>query len=184
MSEILGTLFKYLLAILAITALLVIAYQALGGSEVEAASADITTMQANITEFYADQTAPTLDITTADVMAEGLVPSNMVSGTGKNATITGPWGGQVSFKAEKAQAPGETGATFGVVIQNIPPADCKKLIATVLPSMDHIDLVGSGTTIVTADPNFASEVGTDCGNSAQSIGFFFLVPGASLSTGG
>lgn len=182
MSEILGALFKYLLAIFAITAVLVIAYQALGGSEVEAASGDITTMQANITEFYADQTAPTLDTTTADVVAEGMIPAQMVSGTGKNATVTGPWGGMISFSSETAQASGEAGATFGVIIPNIPPTACKKLITTVLPSMDHVDLEGSGTTIIASDPKFASEVGTDCGNSPQSIGFFFLVPGASLST--
>lgn len=169
MSEILGTLFKYLLALLAITAVVVVLYEALGSSKVSDAISDVTTMQTNITQLASGSDGATL--TEAQLISAGAIPSSMVitTGTGSSAsaTISGPWGGTVLFPTAAA-------GMVGVTIPQVPSKDCIKMVMSLAPAMQEVDVGGTpvsgsgGTTSSTTAVSLSlSTVTTACTAAAS-----------------
>lgn len=139
MSEILGTLFKYLLALLAIAAVVVVLYEALSSGKVSETVSDITTLRANITQLASASDGGS--ITPVQLINAGAVPANMVNG--KN--IYDPWGGALNF------IPSEPGMV-GIQLLNVPTKACIKLVMALAPAMQEIDISsnpvsGSGGSI-------------------------------------
>lgn len=89
MSEVLGALFKYLLAIIGIAAVVVVLYEALGNNKTSTAVSDITQMQSNIAALYSGTNGTSGGLTSASqLIGAGVVPSSMVS----SGTVVDPWG--------------------------------------------------------------------------------------------
>lgn len=173
MSEILGTLFKYLLALLAITAVVVVLYEALGSSKVSTAISDVTTMQTNITQLASGTNGGTL--TEAQLISAGAIPSSMIGSTGTGSsttqTINGPWGGTVSITSPTTPA-----GSVEITIPQVPAKDCIKLAMALAPAMEELDVGGKpesgGATAATLS---LSQVTTDCQSqgATNSVSVYF-----------
>ena len=118
MSEILGTLFKYLVAILGVSAVTLILYQVFGQNKTQNAMSDITLLQTNAQVLYNAQTTFT-SLTNAVAIAGKLAPSNMVSG----ANLANPWGGNVTIAVN-----GTNAAQFDITEPSVPAESCAKII--------------------------------------------------------
>lgn len=157
MSEVLGTLFKYLLAVLGIAAIVLIFYEALGSNKVGTEVSNITTLQANANQLYATNTSNT-SLTDAVLIAAGDAPSSMVSGT----TLVNPWGGAVTITGQ--------GTTTTIVDAALPQSACSKE-ATTVSNYTSITINGGTALTSPADPG---TVATECvAGSANSITFVF-----------
>lgn len=168
MSEILGTLFKYLLALLAITAVVVVLYEALGSNKTSNAVSDITTLQANINQLYAGTNAQSLtanqDITAA-LASAGTAPSDMISGSGSSAKLIDPWGGAVTVTASPPS--GTTSAQAVITLASVPNSACAKIVGTLFASMVSVAINGN-TTAATNAPAAIAQCGTQPAGSTSS----------------
>lgn len=155
MSEILGTLFKYLLALLAITAVVAVLYEALSSNKISTAAAQITTMQANINQLYAGTSSgPSSSLDAGTLVSAGEVPEGMTtSGTGDSATISNSWGGQVLIGQDSS-----TTSDVDITYQKVPQEACNKLAMALLPSMAQITI---GSTVVTTSGSTSGSTTTD-----------------------
>lgn len=168
MSEILGTLFKYLLALLAITAVVAILYEALSSNKVSTAAAQITTLQANINQLYAGTSAGPSGLSNTTLTEANEIPSGMpVSGS----TISNSWGGTVTIQAD-------TGASLtgdaDIIYTSVPQEACNKLSLALLPSMTQIT-INSADAIAAGDKTAVTAVAAACAKSSNSITFTFPV---------
>lgn len=147
MSEILGALFKYLLALLAITAVVVVLYEALSSNKSATAVSDLTTLQADVNELYAGANAATLSGTSTDITSSlatsSSAPSSMVSGS----TLINPWGGAVKVSVIGAVSPTPAQAT--IEFDDVPNAGCAKLASSLWPSMQTVSINGQTASSVT-----------------------------------
>lgn len=182
MSEILGTLFKYLLALLAITAVVAVLYEALASNKVSTAVSQITTLQSNINQLYAgSSTGPSSTLAAGTLVSAGEVPTGMsTSGTGQSATLSNSWGGSVTI----AQTKGTT-SDVDIAYSSVPQEACNKLTAALLPSMAQITInssapitvngstTTSGNTTSPVDPVTAAA--TDCVSGSNIVTFTFPV---------
>jgi outer membrane murein-binding lipoprotein Lpp len=146
MSEILGTLFKYLLGLLAIVAVVVVLYEALSSNKVSTASAEVTTLQSNIAQLYGGQ-ASMASLSNSVVVQAKAAPNSMVSGT----TLLDPWSGPVTVQPDAN--PGQ----FDIILTQLPQSACNKL-ATAVSSYKQITINGSADTSP-ADPG---TIATQC----------------------
>lgn len=166
MSEILGTLFKYLLALLAITAVVAILYEALSSNKVSTAAAQITTLQANINQLYAGTSAGPSGLSNTTLTQANEIPSGMpVSGT----TINNSWGGAVTIQADSTLT-----GDADIIYTSVPQEACNKLSLALLPSMTQIT-INSAKAIAAGDQTAVSDVATACATSSNSITFTFPV---------
>lgn len=161
MSEILGVLFKYLLALLAITAVVVVLYEALGSDKTSTAVSDVTTLQANVNQLYAGTNSSSLtagQVLTNTLAAAGTAPSDMISGAGSSATLIDPWGGAVTVTA----SPPTTGATPTpaqaiITLASVPNSACAKIVGTLFASMTSVAI--NGGAAVSSAPAAIAECG-------------------------
>lgn len=190
MSEILGTLFKYLLALLAIAAVVIVLYEALGSSKVSTAISDVTTMQTNITQLAAGSNGSS--VTEAELVSAGAIPASMVNvttaGSKTTTTLSGPWGGTVTF-------PTAASGMVGIDIPNVPSKDCIKMVMALAPAMQEIDVgpagSGAGTSVSGSGgasssgtaPTFGlGEVTTACTNQASNDVVVFFPANITITT--
>ncbi|MGE4482977.1 type 4 pilus major pilin [Acidocella sp.] len=152
MSEILGTLFKYLLGLLAIVAVVVVLYEALSSNKVSTAAADVTTLQSNVAQLYGG-TASTASLSDTVVISAKAAPNSMVSGN----TLLDPWAGAVTVQPDAN--PGE----FDIILAGIPQAACNKL-ATAVSSYKSISINGTADTSP-VDPGTVATQCTSGGNN-------------------
>lgn len=142
MSEILGVLFKYLLALLAITAVVVVLYEALSSNKTSTAVSDITTLQANVNQLYAG-TAPTdiasNDITTT-IAGSNVAPSDMIS---SSTALQNPWGGAGSVTVQTVAPTSSAGPQATIQLSSVPNDACAKMVGTLMPSMVSISVNGT-----------------------------------------
>lgn len=117
MSEILGTLFKYLVSLLGVAAVVLILYQVFGANKTQNAISDITLLQANTQALYNAQSTFT-SLTNAVAINGKLAPSGMISG----ANLVNPWGGAVTI-AVNANA-----AQFDITEAAVPADSCAKMV--------------------------------------------------------
>jgi type II secretory pathway pseudopilin PulG len=118
MSEILGTLFKYLVSLLGVAAVVVILYQVFGANKTSNAISDITLLQTNAQALYSAQNSFT-SLTTAVAIAGKLAPTGMISGT----SLVNPWGGTVALNVNAGNA-----TQFDITEPGVPADACAKMI--------------------------------------------------------
>lgn len=170
MSEILGTLFKYLLALLAITAVVGILYQALGSNKISTAASQLTTLQANINQLYAGTTSGPSGLSNTTLISAAVVPPGMQTNA-TAGTITNSWGGTVAVQPD-----GTLTNDVDISFAGVPQQACVKLATALLPSMAQITI---GSTVVTAaDTKTAptTEIATACAAGASSNTLIFTFP--------
>lgn len=118
MSEILGALFKYLVSLLGVAAVVLILYQVFSSNKTQNAISDISLTQANVQSLYNAQS--TFNSLTNNVAISGkLVPTSMISG----AALINQWGGPVTIAAN----PGN-GTQFMITETSVPADSCAKMI--------------------------------------------------------
>lgn len=117
MSEILGALFKYLVAMLGVAAVVMILYQVFGSNKTQNAISDLTLLQANTQALYNGQSSFT-SLTNAVAIAGKLAPTGMISG----AALVNPWGGAVTVAVNAAPT------QFDITETLVPADACAKII--------------------------------------------------------
>lgn len=181
MSEILGVLFKYLLALIAIVAVVAVLYEALGSSNASESVSEISQIQANVYQLYSATPDSTTQITQgslAAVIAAGVLPTSMISGT----TANDPWGNAVAVPTVT------TPAVLGLAFTSVPMSSCAKIVASALQAGVSVGIgaAGSPTTTLAAYPstgNFGPTAATVCATQTTanvSITFAFY-PSSSVS---
>lgn len=136
MSEILGTLFKYLVSLLGVAAVVLILYQVFGSNKTQNAISDATLLQTNVQALYNGQS--TFSTLTNTVAVNGkLAPPGMIIGA---ATLANAWGGAITV------APNATNTMFDITEAGVPIDACAKMIAG-LSSV--VALKVNGTTVAT-----------------------------------
>lgn len=119
MSEILGTLFKYLVALLAVAAVMLVLYQALGSSKSSGAISDLSQTVANIQGMYAGQNNFASLNTVITKNPKSIVTSSMVAPNGKS--LINPWGGAVTI------TPDVNTSLFDINLTLVPDKSCISL---------------------------------------------------------
>lgn len=159
MSEILGTLFKYLVALLAVSAVMLILYQALGSSKASGAISDLAQTAANIQGMYAGQNNFTSLGTVISQNPKSVVASSMIAQDG--STLTNPWGGAVIIK------PDANSAMFDIGIDQVPDKAC----ISIANSLAYLNVTINGTTLNA--PADAGAVAAACTATTNTMNFVF-----------
>jgi len=161
MSEILGTLFKYVLGLLGIVGVVVLLYYALSSNSVSAEVSNITTTEGNLAGLYSGSTANagTTSLTNAVAIAASAVPAAMVSGT----KIINQWQGAVTLS-------GDAGGDIIISEAGLPQAACAKII-TAVPS--YSSLTVNGGTALTAPVDPGTSVAQCKSGTANTVAFTF-----------
>lgn len=157
MSEILGTLFKYLLSLLGVAAVVVILYQVFGANKIQDATSELTTLQANAQALYNGQSTFTTLTNTVAINGK-LAPTSMISGT----SLVTPWGGTITI------AVNATASQFDITEVGIPPDACAKMIVG-LASLVALKV----NTIAQTLPLDAGTAVTACNAAANTMIFTF-----------
>lgn len=121
MSEILGTLFKYLMAILAVGAVVAITLSVSKGNKTSNAITDISQLATNVQVAY-NQTSTFTTITPAAAVNGKMAPDDLISG----ATLVDPWGGTDTLAVNATIA---TEFDFG--LPAVPQGECTKLATSI-----------------------------------------------------
>lgn len=158
MSEILGTLFKYLVALLGVAAVVLILYQVFGSNKTQTAIADITLLQTNTQALYNAQSTFTT-LTSAVAISGKIAPSNMISG----ATLVNPWGGTVLINVDAGNA-----SQFEITEPAVPADSCAKMIVG-LSTAVAVKVNGTAQTL----PLDAGTAVTACNVAANTLVFTF-----------
>lgn len=122
MSEILGTLFKYLVSLLGVAAVVLILYQVFGSNKTQNAISDITLLQTNTQALYNAQSTFT-GITNTVAVSGKLAPAGMMNGTA--STLLNPWGGATTI------AVNGTATKFDITSVGVPQEACAKMAVSI-----------------------------------------------------
>ena len=172
MSEILGVLFKYLLAMLAIVAVVAVLYEALGSSNTTAAISDISQIQANVYQLYSATPNSTTVIpqgSAAAVIGAGVVPSGMesstssTSGTTTTPTIVDPWGNQLLFTPAASG-----GGVLALTFSKVPLGSCAKLAVGAAKAGAAVTVGAATTPLYPSDSSLAADAAAACGAASGS----------------
>lgn len=158
MSEILGVLFKYLVALLGVSAVVMVAYQVFGVNKTQTAISDLTTLQVSAQALYAGQSSFTT-LTNTVAIAAKLAPSGMISGT----ALTNPWGGTVTLAVNGANS-----SRFDITETLVPTEACAKM-ASNLTNMVILSINGANQTL----PIDAGTAATACNAASNTMIFTF-----------
>lgn len=132
MSEILGTLFKYLVSLLGIGAVVFVLYQVFGNNKTQTAITDITYVSTATQALYNGQ--PTFTTLTNTVAINGkLATPTMISGN----TLVNPWGGATTIKVNANNA-----SRFDIDTAAVPSEACAKMM-TAIPSVVGLKVNGA-----------------------------------------
>lgn len=164
MSEILGSLFSYVIKLLGVAAVVLLLYAVFGADKTNNALSQISQTQSNIQALYVSQ--PNFSSLSNSVVVNGqLAPKDMIQGT---ALVNG-WNGAVTVAVDGNPA------QFSLTENQVPKSACIKL-ATNVAAYVSLQINGgtaygttSGTTI---DPGIAS---TECsaGGESNTLKFVF-----------
>lgn len=158
MSEILGTLFKYLLALLGVGAVVLILYQVFAVNKTQNAISDLTQLQANTQSLYNGQA--TFSTLTNTVAVSGkLAPSSMIAGA---AALINPWGGAVTINVNA------TASRFDITEAAVPQDACAKMVVS-LPSIVGLTV----NTVAQTLPVDAGAAVTACNAAANTLIYTF-----------
>lgn len=162
MSEILGTLFKYLLSLLGVAAVVLILYQVMGSNKTQTAVSDIALLQANSQALYNGQSTFTT-LTNTVAIAAKLAPSDMISG----ATLINPWGGAVNILVNATNS-----SQFDINTISVPPEACAK-IAVSFGNVVALKIGAALPGAAQALPVDAGSVAAACNNPSNALTFTF-----------
>jgi hypothetical protein len=157
-SEILGALFKYLVALLGVVAVVAILYSVFGSNKTQNAISDMTQMQTNIQGLYNNQSNFT-SLTNTVAINGKLAPDTMISGT----SLVNPWGGTVTVAVNSGNA-----ARFDVTHTQVPRDACAKMI-TGLPAIVGLSVNATAATL----PLDAGAAVTACNAATNTLVFTF-----------
>lgn len=158
MSEILGTLFKYLMVILGAVAVVALFYMTLGQDKTHKAVSSITQLQANTQALFSTQTSFS-GLNNAVAVTGGLAPSDMISGS----DLINPWGGGVTIAVNPSVS-----SRFDITSTNIPADACSKLASILGAAGSSATALAVNGTVLSLPVNVAAVV-TACNTSANAI---------------
>jgi len=150
MSEILGTLFKYLMAILAVGAVVTVGYNVQQENKVSAAIADYSSLAPKIQKLYAGQGNYT-GISFATVQAAGLISADWAAGVSQ-------WGTAVTIST------GTTTSQFVInLAAGVPVSACIELYSSIPAQQYYLN------NVWTAGPLTVSQITTGCSGSLSNV---------------
>jgi len=158
MSEILGTLFKYLVSLLGVAAVVLILYQVFGSNKTQNAISDITLLQTNAQALYNAQNTFTT-LTTAVAIGGKLAPTNMISGS----TLVNPWGGTVLINVNA-----DNSSQFDITEPSVPADACAKMVVGLSTAVAL-----KVNTVTQTLPLDAGAAVTACNTAANTLIFTF-----------
>jgi len=158
MSEILGTLFKYMLALLGVGAVVLVLYQVLGNDKTGRATADLTQLQTQTQTMFNGQSTFT-NLSNAVAIAGKLAPPGMIAGT----ALVNPWGGTVTTNINGANQ-----SRFDIAETLVPADACAKMVVNT-SAMVALSINGTAATL----PMDASNAVTSCTATNNTITFTF-----------
>lgn len=120
MSEILGSLFKYFMAVLAVVGVVAIAAKSMTSDKVGTAISDTTQAATDIRSTFANNPVGFANLTTARAATGKLFPESMIVGS----ALTNPWNGSVTVQPEG------DGFSFSITHTNVPVEACPKLASS------------------------------------------------------
>lgn len=123
MSEILGTLLKYLVSLLGVAAIITVLYSVFSANKIQSAVTDLTLLQGNTQSLYAGQATFTT-VTNTVAITGSLAPKGMIV-AGSTTALQNPWGGTVTVKVNSTNA-----ATFDITETAVPADGCAKLASS------------------------------------------------------
>lgn len=164
MSEILGTLFKYLVSLLGVAAVVLVLYQVFGANKTQNAIADITLLQTNTQGLYNGQNSfnGATPLSNAVAIAGKLAPSDMIPGAA--GVLSNPWGGTVTI------APNANPALFDITENTLVPADACAKMAVSVGSVVSLK-IGAGAVLT--PPLDAGSVAIACNTASNPMVFTF-----------
>lgn len=118
MSEILGTLFGKVVALLSLAAVVAVLYMVFGANKTQNTLTDAVQLQANARSHYAGQSTFT-SLTNAVAIGGKLAPISMVSGT----ALINPFGGAVTIAVNAGNA-----SQFDITEAGLPADACAKVV--------------------------------------------------------
>lgn len=145
MSEIVGTLFKYMMVALGLGAVVTTFWSSMGMDKTSRALSGQTELSANILDVYSGQSNFTSLTNTVMINAKK-VPKTMVSGT----SIKNPWGGDVTLAVN-----GGNVGRFDIT-QTLVPSDACVKMATANSDIVSLTINGSSQTLPVDAGNAAS----------------------------
>lgn len=158
MSEILGAMFKYLVAIIGVAAVVGTVYIVFGSNRAQAALSDLSQLQSNTQALYSGQPS-FASVTNAVAIAANLAPSSMISG----AALVNPWSGAVTINVNAANA-----SNFDITEAAVPADACAKLIVST-PTAVGLKVNG----VAAALPVDAGVATVACNTAANTLIFTF-----------
>jgi hypothetical protein len=158
MSEILGALFKYLVALLGVAATAVVLYQVFGSNKTQTAISDLTQLQTSVQSFYSGQSTFT-SLTNTVAINGKLAPTDMIAG----ASLTNPWGGTVTVNVNAGNS-----SQFDATETLVPQDGCAKMI-TGFGSAVGLKVNGTAQTL----PMDAGNAVTACNAATNTMIFTF-----------
>lgn len=125
MSEILGTLFKYLITFICVSGVVAVIYDIFAANKVASAISQVYLFQKNISVFYTGGPTPAVSapLTTIIVNAN-LEPS----GTASGSNLVNPWGGAITISGNQRST-----GYVDIIYQNIPVSACVNLALAMSP---------------------------------------------------
>ena len=157
MSEMIATMVKYFVSLLAIAAVAIIASQVFGSNKTQNAMSQQAALVSGITSLYNGQSS-VASINPAVAVAAKLAPSDMISGN----TLVNPWGGVVGLAVAANTSQYQ-------ITQPLVPADaCAKWLVG-SPSAIAISVNGAAAIL----PIEAGAAATSCNAATNTIVFTF-----------
>lgn len=163
MSEILGTWFGKMMALVGVIGIVWILYATFGVTKVQDSISQSTQTTANIQTLYQGQNNFT-SLTNAVVIAGKLAPKNMVSGV----NLINPWGGSVTFAVNAANQ-----AQFTMTHNNVPNDACAKL-ATGISGAISVRINNAAVRNNATNPVEAGQATTDCNSATDTNTLAFV----------
>ena len=168
MGEILGALFRYLVMLIGIAAVVLVLYRTMSSSSVSNEISNLATLQTNLASLYVSSqaTTGTTSLNNAVAINSGSAPTSMVSGN----TLVNQWNKPVTVSGD---------ANYDIIIQDtgIPQSACAKIV-TSTPNYAQVTING---TLLTApvDPGTAT---TACqANDNNSLNFTYTRAGTGCT---
>ncbi|MDP9196016.1 MAG: prepilin-type N-terminal cleavage/methylation domain-containing protein [Pseudomonadota bacterium] len=147
-----------------------LAYAAVTSNKREAdANGQVLTIAHNMRNLYVNQNGGD-GASMANLIAAGIFPGNMVSGT----TVTNPWNGTVTITVPNG------GTTFTIIYNGVPEKSCIELVSTNAFEPTEVGMtlmqVGSATVTLPASP-VAADTACASGVTGNSLRWTFTLRG-------
>lgn len=137
MSEILGALFKYVIQLIGVAAVVGVLYLAFGSSKNTDAISDMHSLATNTQSLYYGQQVFT--VTNAVAITAKLAPSRMINPT--KTALVNQWGGAITIRANATDP-----SKFDIQTTKVPNDGCAQMAANT-PSLVGLSVNGQAQTL-------------------------------------